>query len=58
MCHDALKVSFEQGANFVIGSNGSGKSAILAALAVGLGARAKTTDRATEVGGNFFSNFV
>ncbi|KAJ8681598.1 hypothetical protein QAD02_017390 [Eretmocerus hayati] len=45
MCHDHLEVVFNEQVNFIIGKNGSGKSAILTALTVGLGARASATDR-------------
>lgn len=36
-------------ANVIVGLNGSGKSAILTALAIGLGARANTTSRSTNL---------
>ncbi len=36
MCHAALEVQFNAGVNFVIGENGSGKSAILTALCIAL----------------------
>ncbi|KAI8975013.1 hypothetical protein BDB01DRAFT_383344 [Pilobolus umbonatus] len=45
MCHAHLKVDFGPKINFVIGHNGSGKSAILTALTVVLGASANTTQR-------------
>jgi structural maintenance of chromosomes protein 6 len=49
MCHRHLKITFGRNINFINGSNGSGKSAILAALQVCLGARARHTHRATKV---------
>ncbi|XP_061389383.1 structural maintenance of chromosomes protein 6 [Musca vetustissima] len=45
MCHSNLIVEFHSRVNFLVGSNGSGKSAILAALVLGLGGSAKTTNR-------------
>ncbi|XP_033215267.1 structural maintenance of chromosomes protein 6 isoform X2 [Belonocnema kinseyi] len=45
MCHDALEVNLNPNVNFIVGRNGSGKSAILTALTVGLGSKAKVTDR-------------
>ncbi|KAI9277481.1 P-loop containing nucleoside triphosphate hydrolase protein [Sporodiniella umbellata] len=49
MCHKYLKVDLGPKINFVIGHNGSGKSAILTALTVALGANASTTNRAKSV---------
>ncbi|KAG7209626.1 hypothetical protein KM043_011277 [Ampulex compressa] len=49
MCHEALEVNLNQNVNFIVGRNGSGKSAILAALTVGLGARAHITSRGASV---------
>ncbi|KAL0078931.1 P-loop containing nucleoside triphosphate hydrolase protein [Phycomyces blakesleeanus] len=45
MCHAHLKVDFGPKINFVIGHNGSGKSAILTALTIALGAKATSTNR-------------
>ncbi|ORZ12709.1 hypothetical protein BCR42DRAFT_331345 [Absidia repens] len=45
MCHKYLKMDFGPKINFVIGHNGSGKSAILTALIVALGAKANSTNR-------------
>lgn len=53
MCHTALEVNFNERVNFVIGANGSGKSAILTALTLGLGARAKITDRGKDIKSKF-----
>lgn len=49
MCHDALEIIFNENVNFIVGRNGSGKSAILTALVVGLGAKANVTSRGTAV---------
>lgn len=49
MCHDALEVILNPNVNFIVGRNGSGKSAILTALTVGLGARANITSRGASV---------
>lgn len=51
MCHEALEIPLNKNVNFIVGRNGSGKSAILAALTVGLGARANVTSRGTSVKG-------
>ncbi|XP_048453072.1 structural maintenance of chromosomes protein 6-like [Rhincodon typus] len=45
MCHSSLKLSFGPHFNFVSGNNGSGKSALLTALIIGLGGRAAATNR-------------
>ncbi|GKY99180.1 structural maintenance of chromosomes protein 6 [Mayamaea pseudoterrestris] len=45
MCHRKLSIDFCPNANFVNGANGSGKSAILAAIQICLGATAKRTGR-------------
>ena len=45
MCHRKLSVDFCPNVNFVNGDNGSGKSAILAAIQICLGASAKRTGR-------------
>lgn len=45
MCHKYLKVDFGPKINFVIGHNGSGKSAILTAITIALGAKATSTNR-------------
>ncbi|XP_011496853.1 PREDICTED: structural maintenance of chromosomes protein 6 [Ceratosolen solmsi marchali] len=49
MCHDAMEVNLNHRVNFIVGVNGSGKSAILTALTIGLGARAKATDRGPSI---------
>ncbi|WRT67894.1 uncharacterized protein IL334_004868 [Kwoniella shivajii] len=45
MCHRHLSVDFEPKMNFLVGHNGSGKSALLTAIAVALGGKAMTTGR-------------
>ncbi|KAK7522612.1 RecF/RecN/SMC [Phyllosticta citriasiana] len=45
MCHSHLTVSMGPLINFVIGHNGSGKSAVLTALTLCLGAKATATNR-------------
>ena len=49
MCHGHWKGEFINAVNFVIGNNGSGKSSVLTALSVVLGARATTTNRAKSL---------
>ncbi|KAJ8099893.1 hypothetical protein POJ06DRAFT_254816 [Lipomyces tetrasporus] len=49
MCHKYLKIDFGPQINFVIGHNGSGKSAILTAITVCLGAKASVTNRASSL---------
>ncbi|KAJ3027976.1 UNVERIFIED_CONTAM: Structural maintenance of chromosomes protein 6 [Siphonaria sp. JEL0065] len=49
MCHQLLEVDFCPKINFVIGHNGSGKSAILTGVMVCLGGKAKVTDRAQSL---------
>jgi chromosome segregation ATPase len=49
MCHDNLKIQFGTGINFVTGRNGSGKSAIMTGLVVGLGGMAAHTKRAQSL---------
>ncbi|XP_014472533.1 PREDICTED: structural maintenance of chromosomes protein 6 isoform X2 [Dinoponera quadriceps] len=49
MCHAALEIELNENVNFIVGRNGSGKSAILTALTVGLGARANVTSRGASV---------
>ncbi|KIR42916.1 hypothetical protein I307_05081 [Cryptococcus deuterogattii 99/473] len=47
MCHRHLTVDFGPRMNFVVGHNGSGKSAVLTAIAVALGGKANLTGRGT-----------
>ncbi|CAH1639443.1 unnamed protein product [Spodoptera littoralis] len=48
-CHDNLEVNLNKNVNFIVGRNGSGKSAILTALVVGLGGRASDTNRGSNL---------
>ena len=45
MCHTSLEVTLDPNLNFIVGRNGSGKSAVMTALTVGLGGRARDTAR-------------
>ncbi|XP_063764791.1 structural maintenance of chromosomes protein 6 isoform X2 [Eleginops maclovinus] len=50
MCHHLLgPFQFGPNVNFIVGNNGSGKSAILTALIVGLGGKATATNRGISV---------
>ncbi|XP_037805472.1 structural maintenance of chromosomes protein 6 [Lucilia sericata] len=51
MCHSNLVIDFHSRVNFLVGSNGSGKSAVLAALVLGLGGKAKDTNRSSSAKG-------
>ncbi|CAG9820931.1 unnamed protein product, partial [Phaedon cochleariae] len=51
MCHSLLEVNFTNNISIIIGKNGSGKSAILTALIVGLGGKASLTNRGSSVKG-------
>ncbi|XP_063239288.1 structural maintenance of chromosomes protein 6 [Bacillus rossius redtenbacheri] len=53
MCHDMLVVQLKSGMNYLMGRNGSGKSAILTAVVVGLGGKASVTNR-----GNSLKEFI
>lgn len=53
MCHASMEIKLNERVNFIIGRNGSGKSALLTALTVGLGAKATTTNRGANMKGNF-----
>ena len=50
MCHRKLSITLCSNVNFIHGQNGSGKSAILAALQICLGARANVTHRGSKLG--------
>ncbi|XP_055333623.1 structural maintenance of chromosomes protein 6-like [Paramacrobiotus metropolitanus] len=50
MCHSELTVDFGSQVSFVTGHNGSGKSAVLAGIVAGFGARAGATARGTKLG--------
>lgn len=45
MCHSHLELTFGPLINFIIGHNGSGKSAVLTALTLCLGGKATSTNR-------------
>ncbi|KAH7670394.1 P-loop containing nucleoside triphosphate hydrolase protein [Dioscorea alata] len=49
MCHGSLTIELGDWVNFITGQNGSAKSAILAALCVAFGCRAKGTQRASSL---------
>ncbi|CAZ79896.1 unnamed protein product [Tuber melanosporum] len=49
MCHRWLEIKFGPFVNFVIGHNGSGKSAILTAITLCLGGKAAATNRGTSM---------
>ncbi|KAI0269879.1 P-loop containing nucleoside triphosphate hydrolase protein [Gloeopeniophorella convolvens] len=53
MCHKYLTFKFGPQINFVIGHNGSGKSAVLSAITVALGGKANSTGR-----GNGLRSFI
>ncbi|KZV60246.1 P-loop containing nucleoside triphosphate hydrolase protein [Peniophora sp. CONT] len=53
MCHRYLTFDLGSRINFVIGHNGSGKSAVLSAITVGLGGKANSTGR-----GNGLKSFI
>ncbi|KAF2827344.1 dna repair protein-like protein rad18 [Ophiobolus disseminans] len=49
MCHEHLTVTLGPLINFIIGHNGSGKSAVLTALTISLGGKATATNRAQNL---------
>lgn len=49
MCHDSFELNLGPQLNFIIGRNGSGKSAILTGISVGLGAKASDTSRGSSI---------
>lgn len=49
MCHSNFHVELNKNVNVFVGLNGSGKSAILTALAIGLGSKASSTSRSTNL---------
>lgn len=53
MCHRHLELKLGPNINFIIGQNGSGKSAVLVALTVCLGAKAGFTNRGKKI-----TNFI
>ncbi|OBA27938.1 P-loop containing nucleoside triphosphate hydrolase protein [Hanseniaspora valbyensis NRRL Y-1626] len=51
MCHEHFFIELTPNLNFIIGNNGTGKSAILTAIAVGLGANASQAQRSGHLKG-------
>ncbi|KAH8313202.1 hypothetical protein KR067_001689 [Drosophila pandora] len=49
MCHSNLLMEFGPNINFLVGNNGSGKSAVITALALGLTSSARATSRASSI---------
>jgi chromosome segregation ATPase len=49
LCHSRLSFTFGPNMNFIIGHNGSGKSAVLTALVVVLGGKSNSTGRGSGV---------
>lgn len=49
MCHSHLQIDLGEYINFITGQNGSGKSAILTALCIAFGSRARGTQRASTL---------
>ncbi|KAG0449632.1 hypothetical protein HPP92_027283 [Vanilla planifolia] len=49
MCHSSLQIELGDWVNFITGQNGSGKSAILTAICIAFGCRAKSTQRANTL---------
>ncbi|KAN0060318.1 Structural maintenance of chromosomes protein 6 [Thecaphora frezii] len=49
MCHDHFSITLGPRLNIIIGQNGSGKSAILTAMTIALGAKASATSRASTL---------
>ncbi|CAG9809549.1 unnamed protein product [Chironomus riparius] len=49
MCHANFEVDLNKCINIIVGLNGSGKSAILTAIAIGLGGKASSTARSTSL---------
>lgn len=49
MCHSKLRIKLGPLINFIIGHNGSGKSAVLTALTMCLGGKATATNRGTNL---------
>lgn len=45
MCHSNFSLELGPRLNFIVGNNGSGKSAVLTAITIGLGAKATVTNR-------------
>lgn len=52
MCHSSLEVRLNGRGNFVFGKNGSGKTAVVYALVLGLGGNPRAIKRGTSLKGN------
>jgi chromosome segregation ATPase len=51
MCHESFYQEWHPNINFIIGENGSGKSALLSGMLIGLGAKATATSRSKSATG-------
>ncbi|XP_054719287.1 structural maintenance of chromosomes protein 6-like [Uloborus diversus] len=51
MCHENLKFDFDPHMNFIVGLNGSGKSAILTGIILALGGKSSSTGRYANIKG-------
>ncbi|CAR22883.1 DNA repair protein SMC6 [Lachancea thermotolerans CBS 6340] len=49
MCHEHFELELGPRLNFIVGNNGSGKSAVLTAITIGLGAKAADTNRGSSL---------
>ncbi|SCU88818.1 LADA_0E12222g1_1 [Lachancea dasiensis] len=49
MCHENFELDLGPRLNFIVGKNGSGKSAVLTAITIGLGAKATDTNRGSSL---------
>jgi len=49
MCHQCLEIDFGPNVNFIVGQNGSGKSAVLTGIAVCLGSKTTFTNRGSAL---------
>lgn len=49
MCHEHFELELGPRLNFIVGNNGSGKSAVLTAITIGLGAKATDTNRGSSL---------
>lgn len=58
MCHDNFEVQLNPRINFICGKNGSGKSAIQTAVAVGLGGKALATNRGSAMRSKYFHSVI